>query len=66
MADEKYDGSDDLVITGNGKPLLTFHATDESLWVTAEENRPLPKQVIIADPLDAAALHSWLARKFNL
>lgn len=49
-----------------GEPLVTFEVNDDAdtLYIITMEDGQ--KQVITADRLDAAALHSFLARKFNL
>lgn len=50
----------DYVIKGQGGDLLRIHFTEESMIVTATENRP-QKHVIICDISEAKDLRDWLS-----
>lgn len=54
----------DYVIKGSGSDLLRIHFTDESMIITATENRP-QKHVIICDISEAKELRDWLTRRID-
>lgn len=51
----------DYIIRGSGNDLLRIHFTDESMVITATENRP-QKHVIICDISEAKEMRDWLTR----
>lgn len=54
----------DYVIKGSGNDLLRIQFTDESMIITATENRP-QKHVIICDVSEAKELRDWLTRRIE-
>ena len=61
MAVEAIISEGDYVIKGRGDDLLRIHFTDESMIITATENRP-QRHVIICDISEAKELRDWLTR----
>jgi hypothetical protein len=62
MAIETLTTEGDYVIKGHGGDLLRVHFTEESMVITATENRP-QKHVIICDISEAKDLRDWLTRR---
>lgn len=63
-SDERMDTTNDFVIRGHDRDLVRFHATKESLYITATEPT-MQRQVIIADASEAIALRNWLSRQID-
>jgi hypothetical protein len=64
MAVETITTEGDYVIKGREGDLLRIHFTDESMIITATENRP-QKHVIICDLSEAKELRDWLTRRIE-
>lgn len=64
MAVETITTEGDYVIKGGGGDLLRVHFTDESMIITATENRP-QKHVIVCDISEAKELRDWLTRRIE-
>lgn len=62
MSIETLEG--DYVIKGRGADLLRIHFTEESMIITATENRP-QRHVIICDISEAKELRDWLIRRIE-
>lgn len=63
-SDERMDTTNDFVIRGHDRDLVRFHATKESLYITATEPT-MQRQVIVADRAEAVALRDWLSRQID-
>lgn len=65
MAIERLTTEGDFVVRGVGRDLLRFHMTDESMYVTANENHPGQRHVVICDISEAKELRDWLTRRIE-